>query len=221
MAPAPVLSHRATIRICILCLGVLGGCSAEPPARMGPRVLPADSAAILATAVQRARPAYETQAEALRSGVYRSAPPVTAPPITAPPVTAPAATAPAGAAPQVAPPREPSPVNPPVAPTRGQDDAVVRRQQTSDPPPVTSNRSEAARAEYVVQIAAFRDLSSAERAAATARRDLPGMVVRIDEDTGLFRVSVGRWLDLAAAGLRLDEIREFYPSAWVRARPVP
>jgi hypothetical protein len=47
------------------------------------------------------------------------------------------------------------------------------------------------------------------------------MPVRIDQDANLFRVSMGRWLDAASAGFRLDEIREFYPSAWVRVRSLP
>ncbi|CAN5755943.1 hypothetical protein BH23GEM8_BH23GEM8_18450 [soil metagenome] len=95
------------------------------------------------------------------------------------------------------------------------------RQEASRPQSEITDPSAAARPEYVVQIAAFHDLSSAERAATIARRDLPGIPVRIDRESGLFRVSIGRWLDAEAAGLRLDEIREFYPSAWVRIRSLP
>jgi cell division protein FtsN len=195
-----LLRYLSTIRSGVVGLAVLSGCSAERPAPIGPRALPADSAAILAAALHRARPAYDTQAEALRAGVYRAMAPVAAAPPAPRPTLPPATT--------------------PVAPARRPEDAVAR-QQPSDPRPAAADRSAAARAEYVVQIAAFYDISSAERAAATARRDLPGFMVRIDEDAGLFRVSMGRWLDAAAAGLRLDEIRGFYPSAWVRLRPLP
>jgi cell division protein FtsN len=203
--PAPVFARRIRIRFGLVCLAVFGGCAAEQPARMGPRALPADSAAILATALQRARPAFDTQAEALRAGVYRAAPPHAAAAAASAPVTRPAA---------------PNPAVPPAAPAQRPDDVMVR-QRSSEPGRVTGDRSGATRAEYVVQIAAFHDLSSAERAATLARRNLPGIPVRIDEDAGLYRVSMGRWLDAAAAGLRLDEIREFYPSAWVRLRAVP
>jgi cell division septation protein DedD len=199
-APAP--GYPCALRFCVLFLTVFSGCSAERPGQTtGPRPLPADSAAMLTAALQRARPAYDTQAEALRAGVYR-------------PVV-PFAAAHPGSSP------DPSPTPTTGAPAaRRPEDATVR-QRPSEPRPDAGVRPAAARAEYVVQIAAFQDLSSAERAASTARRDLPGLVVRIDQDAGLFRVSIGRWLDAAAAGLRLHEIREFYPSAWVRVRSVP
>ncbi len=191
-----VFTPRVKIGLFIICLTFFGGCSAERPARIGPRALPADSAALLATALRRATPAYRTQDDALRAGVYRSAGPVaTASPVLPPPTA-------------------------PVVPASSPDDVMVR-QEASRPQSEITDPSAAARPEYVVQIAAFHDLSSAERAATIARRDLPGIPVRIDRESGLFRVSIGRWLDAEAAGLRLDEIREFYPSAWVRIRSLP
>ncbi len=193
---ASVFTPRVTIGLFIICLTFFGGCSAERPARIGPRALPADSAAILATALQRATPAYRTQDDALRAGVYRSAGPVVAAAPVLPPLTA------------------------PVVPARSPDDVMVRP-DASRPQSEITDPSAAARPEYVVQIAAFHDLSSAERAASIARRNLPEMPVRIDQDANLFRVSIGRWLDAASAGFRLDEIREFYPSAWVRVRSLP
>jgi cell division septation protein DedD len=63
---------RSALRLSALVLAaVLAGACASvgtPPAP--PRPLSADSLALLEEAVQRARPAYATQAEALRAGIY-------------------------------------------------------------------------------------------------------------------------------------------------------
>ncbi len=55
-------------------LGVVMACrnSASPP--QYPKPLSADSAALLRTALQLARPAYVSQQEALRAGIYQDAP---------------------------------------------------------------------------------------------------------------------------------------------------
>jgi len=53
----------------------LAGCLATPAPRRTPvERLPADSLALLREALRRARPAYATQAEALRSGAYQRSP---------------------------------------------------------------------------------------------------------------------------------------------------
>jgi hypothetical protein len=71
--------------ILFLAAALLAGCGAPqaPAARPGPRTLPPDSAALLREAIRQARPAYATQNEALRAGIYappalaqRSAPPL-------------------------------------------------------------------------------------------------------------------------------------------------
>jgi hypothetical protein len=67
----------AVLLVGALLVTALASCSAAPrqAAAAGPRTLPADSAALLAAALRQARPAYATQEEALRAGVYAHAAP--------------------------------------------------------------------------------------------------------------------------------------------------
>ncbi len=79
----------------------------------------------------------------------------------------------------------------------------------------------AASGRFVVQIAAFRDLSSAERALADAGRLLTSLPTAIEREAGVFRVIAGGWEDESAARARLPEVRQRYPTAWVRPRTLP
>jgi|GEM_PF-2967704 len=174
---------------------LLTGCFPQQATPTRPRALPADSAAMLASAMRGARPAFPTQDEALRAGVYQE--------------VALARPAAADRASPVAPPRTtPSPAPPASSPR-------------TIPSPAPSPAQPPRFGQYVVQVAAFSDLASAQRAAIEARRTLPDLATHVEEQNGLFRVSVGSWSDTDTAEASLSRIRELYPSAWVRARAVP
>jgi hypothetical protein len=74
---------------------------------------------------------------------------------------------------------------------------------------------------YVIQVAAFRDLTSARRALSDVERALPSLSAGIEEEDGIYRVVVGGWPREAVARERLPAIRESFPTAWVRNRAVP
>lgn len=59
--------------LCLLVLVAFAGCGSRRSAPTAPRALSPDSAALLERAVRLARPAFATQAEALRSGAYQLA----------------------------------------------------------------------------------------------------------------------------------------------------
>ena len=67
------MTATSILRTCTLLAGVAlmsGACAPRGAPPAPPRPLSADSLAVLEEAVRRARPAYATQAEALRAGVY-------------------------------------------------------------------------------------------------------------------------------------------------------
>jgi cell division septation protein DedD len=221
-----VISPRFTVglrawRPASLALGLvlLAGCAGRAPTPTGGRSLPADSAAMLARALERARPAFRTQEEALRSGVYQPPARVYAADSPAePPRAAPSAERLAAerAAQPSAPPSTP-PSTPPAAPSQPPLEARPIPLPAARPDETTPSGS----LEYVVQVAAFREVISAARALGEARRVLPDLPARVDEQDGLFRVSIGSWQTDSDAQRRLDEIRALFPSAWVRPRTVP
>lgn len=77
-------SHARAWPLAPLAALVLAGCFANAAPRRAPeRRLPPDSLALLSAALGRARPAYATQAEALRAGIYQAAQPLPAGPTPA------------------------------------------------------------------------------------------------------------------------------------------
>lgn len=191
---------------CLLVLALLvalpSGCAPRPAVRGAPRPLPPDSAALLARALRTARPAFDTQEEALRSGVYAAAEPP-APVAVAPP--------PLQGRPLPSPP--PSTATPPARPTPAAAPAPAA------PAPPAADVSESGA--FVIQVAAFRDEASARAALVAALRDHPRLLPRVEEGGGLYRVILGGWQDVAAAEGRLAELQEAYPTAWIRRRTLP
>ncbi|CAN5761746.1 hypothetical protein BH23GEM6_BH23GEM6_05720 [soil metagenome] len=199
--------YPRTVGVRAILLGIvvatpgLSGCLSQQPAIPGTRALPADSAALLASAMRAARPAFSTQDEALRSGVYQDLATMRASTAARPaPAASPATSAPAPALPS-----SPAP--------------APRANTIPGRAPEFIGPSRAGR--HVVQVAAFRDLASAQRAAIEASRVFPDLSTDVEEQSGLFRVSVGSWNDAVAANEQLNRIHEIYPSAWVRTRSVP
>lgn len=185
----------------LLGLAALAACA--PARAAAPRAsLPPDSLALLRQALDRVRPAFQTQAEAIRAGVYarrETGPLVLGEPSAVPP-----------AAPPPAPPAVPPGV--PVAPPPAAPEPAPARPDLPVPP-----REHA----YVVQIAAYRDEASARAASEDALRTFPTLVPVVEVADGWFRVALAGWPDEHAARAALPPIREIYPSAWVRQRPVP
>jgi hypothetical protein len=224
---------RAIARVIVgtgLLLALLPACATRAAPRPSARPLPADSAALLAAAIERARPAFPTQGEALAAGVYResgapvlaAAPPARATPAPAAPSTATAAATGGATAPAAAPP-SPHHAPPPPAPA---DVHPERTAAITMPTPELADRSESGPGplevpRYVVQVAAYRDPGSAALARDEAARRLPDLPARVEEQGGMHRVVVGGWTEEGAAERRLAEIREAYPTAWVRALALP
>jgi hypothetical protein len=90
---------------------------------------------------------------------------------------------------------------------------------SSNPRPDRSARGQGG--SYVIQIAAYRDWSTAQSAADHVRRQFPELEVRIDPAADVLRVSVGGWASPGAARTMLASVRSYYPDAWVRVRPSP
>jgi hypothetical protein len=82
-------------------------------------------------------------------------------------------------------------------------------------------RSSGLRGRFVVQVAAYRDRDSAERAMQEAARVLPDLEFLLENDAGLFRVVAAAWATEQEAREHLPVIRQRYPSAWVRPRTLP
>lgn len=193
--------------VLLLAVTALPGCGAARAA--APReTLPPDSVELLRRALERARPAFQTQAEALRSGVYdRAAPTADTPARRADP---PRPATPAGS--QTDPSRRPPP--PPAdRPERSERPERPERPRP-EAPEVGSHR-------FGIQIAAFRDGPSAEIAAVEARRSFPELTVSASEAEGWFRVIVAGWAAESDAVAALPAVRSRYPSAWVRRLSVP
>lgn len=74
---------------------------------------------------------------------------------------------------------------------------------------------------YVIQIAAYRDRPTAERAARDAGTRFPELEVVIEEGAGHFRVALAGWRSSEEARTALMRVRESYPDAWLRDRAVP
>lgn len=180
-----------------LALVALQGCGAARAAAPS-ATLPADSVELLRQALERVRPAFPTQAEALRSGIYdRTAAPAAAQP--APPI---APDHPRRSDPD--PPRRLPPSAPPERPA----------EPHRDPPEAETHR-------FGIQIAAFRDAASADIAAAEARRSFPDLTVSATQAEGWFRVIVMGWARETDAAAALPAIRSRYPSAWIRGLALP
>jgi hypothetical protein len=68
--------HRSLLRLWLFLVlaapWTTTACAAASAPRRGPGPLPPDSLAVLTAALRQARPAFPTQGEALRSGVYRT-----------------------------------------------------------------------------------------------------------------------------------------------------
>lgn len=179
----------------VLVVLLLAGCASARPARPA-ATLPPDSAALLRQALERVRPAYRTQDEALRSGVYAAgqAPgrPVRAAQPPGPPVLGRERGGSSGPEPRRAP--------------RGPD--------APQPVPAIEHR-------FAIQIAAFRDRASADAAAADARRHFGDLTVLVEPAGEWFRVALAGWRDESAARQALAPIQTLYPSAWVRHLAVP
>ena len=163
--------------------------------------LPPDSVELLRRALERARPGFPTQADALRSGVYQPDDVAAAP-------------------------REERAVRP-VAPAPPADPGSAPPRPT--PPPAPADRPSPPRpdppgsapARFGIQIAAFRDAASADFAAREARRTFPDLTVTATAADGWFRVIVAGWARESDAAAALPAVRARYPSAWVRALPLP
>lgn len=227
MSTIAVVNSAPGLRVVVFaaCGLLLSGCA---PGRTPPaatlRSLPADSAQILARALASARPAYSTQEEALRAGVYRAAGTTrsadasqsvsSAGPVASAPA---AATVPPSAAgtPERTDPERTDPAVRTRTPPAAEDAGPTSRPRSEGSGPTLRGSG------YVVQVAAFRDLPSATRTALEAGRSLPGLEVAVEEDQGLFRVVLGGWPDEESARERLVSVRQLYPSAWVRRRAVP
>ena len=187
----------------IMALALVALAACAPARAAAPRAsLPPDSLALLRQALERVRPAFPTQAEAIRAGVYarRDAGPL----VLGEPSAVPAAAPP-----------DASPPPPPVVPARPQPAAPEPAPALPDAP--VASREHA----YVVQIAAYRDEPSARAAAADALRTFPTLVPVVEVSDGWFRVALAGWPDEQAARAALPPIREIYSSAWVRPRAVP
>lgn len=189
----------------LLTLAAVAGCA--PARAAAPRAsLPPDSLALLRQALERVRPGFPTQAEAIRAGVYDArpaGPPVLGEPSSAPPTPPPASLPPQE--PRV--PTQPEPSAPEPPPRR----APAR---SSGPAPAGDHA-------WVVQIAAYRDEASARAAVADALRTFPTLVPVVEVADGWFRVTLAGWADEHGARAALPDIREIYSSAWVRPRSVP
>lgn len=107
------------------------------------------------------------------------------------------------AAPPVPEQAEPAPLPP--APAAA---AVARPEQSVDPA-------------FVIQIAAFRDVASAQVAAGEARRSFADLEVRVEHEGGLFRVALAAWPSAEEAQRALERVRVRYPTAWVRPGSLP
>jgi hypothetical protein len=239
-------SARAAIVITAV---LLAGCAAGrgPDASPTTRVISSDSMRILERAIADARPAYETQGQALAAGVYGGtvlAAGRTVEPL-APPRTIDAS--------PVAPPRHvdaspvallgesaedsPEPTRPPVpiaaatqpgaprpTPAPGveaEPPALEPNPRRDGPAPSTGPGAPVPGGRFTIQIAAFRDPESAARVAREAGSRVADLKLTVEPDDGLFRVVAGGWNSEAEARSRLPELRGAYPSAWVRERPVP
>ena len=88
------------------------------------------------------------------------------------------------------------------------------------PGPVPTGAAAGA-AEFVIQIAAFRDLPSAERAASATRRGYPELEVVVERAGEYFRVALAGWSTPEAAATDLSRVRQRYPGAWLRRRSLP
>lgn len=191
-------------------LVLLAGTACATPRAAAPRAtLPPDSLELLRQALERVRPGYATQADALRAGVYggREAAVAARPePAVAAPVPPPAPAAP--------PVREPPPQQNPSLPPAAPPPPAPAPAPPGIPAPDPDGR-------YVVQIAAFRDEASARLAAADAARSFPALVPLIEVADGWFRLALAGWAQEHDARGALPMLRELYPSAWVRGRGVP
>lgn len=189
----------------LLALAALAACA--PARASAPSAsLPPDSLALLRQALERVRPAYPTQAEAIRAGVYAARP-------SGPPVLGePSSTAPTP--PPAAPPRQD-----PSVPTKPEPAAPEPPPRRPAPPPAVPAPAPDVR--WVVQIAAYRDEASARAAAADALRTFPTLVPVVEVADGWFRVALAGWAEEHGARAALPDIREVYSSAWVRPRSVP
>jgi hypothetical protein len=176
------------------------GCAS---ARSAPRrTLDPDSAAALRRALPDVQPAFDTQEDALRSGIYdQAAPPPAEPRLLGEPVARTPAAAPA--------PPAPAPAAPP-APAR-----------TQPPAPAPTSLSGEEDHRYVIQIAAFRDSGSAGALAAVAARDFPNLPTVVDYRDGWFSVSLAGWPTAEDAAAALESVRSRHRSAWVRERDAP
>lgn len=184
----------------ILGVVVLQGCGASRAAAPS-ATLPPDSAELLRRALERVRPAFPTQEEAIRAGVYAGRTAAASP-----------ADEPVGI-----PPRSPAPVTGAAAPSPDAPPAPPRERSSPDHP---DPAAEGAR-RFGIQVAAFRDAVSADLAAAEARRTFPRLDVSATLADGWFRVILTGWALETEATAALPAVRSRYPSAWVRPLPVP
>lgn len=191
-------------------LVLLAGTACATPRAAAPRAtLPPDSLELLRRALERVRPGYATQAEALRSGTYRGhEAPVAARP--EPPVAAPIPPS----APVPRPLRDPPPQQNPSLPPTAPGPSAPAPAPPGMPAPDPDGR-------YLVQIAAFRDEAAARLAAADAARAFPALVPLIELADGWFRLALAGWTREHDARGALPVLRELYPGAWVRGRGVP
>lgn len=93
-------------------------------------------------------------------------------------------------------------------------------QPAAESPPDSRAAPAAAAAEYIVQIAAYRNRALAERAAAEAQRRFPRSRAIVETVGDVYRVGLGGWDSARAATADLPEIQRVYPGAWVRRRGV-
>ncbi len=163
---------REAASITALTLALASGCAHAAPASRPSRALSPDSLALLHGALRQVRPAFFTQEEALRAGVYH-------------PLQAVAAV-----------------------------DANGEERHLSRVPAAELAGG------YVIQIAAYRDRTLAERVAAEAQRRFSQAVAVVEVAGETYRVGLAGWESAPDATAELPAIRRVYPGVWVRRRGV-